>query len=248
MKYGSQYGPLYSGSIDLEDYQEWDNLIQNNEITSEEKEILIAMSSNEGNLDAIQSYDSEALSVGAMQKTVNSQGKGEFPIQVKEFKDAYPEKYEELFEKCGWTVETVRGKQVMYYKDPNDSSGSKVTGSQLKEKIREGFTSSTHLQKLECKPLEPIIQAAKDSDFQSKQVKDFIDRLKNKVLPMKPSGYNYRIKDYLKSKLGEATVLDHHINRPAHVRSYFSEALNQFFSKKMRKQIITIMEKKKIKK
>ncbi|MEM8939810.1 MAG: hypothetical protein AAGC64_10735, partial [Bacteroidota bacterium] len=80
VKYGSQYEPLYSGSIDLEDYQEWDNLIQNNEITSEEKEILIAMSSNEGNLDAIQSYDSEALSVGAMQKTVNSQGKGEFPI------------------------------------------------------------------------------------------------------------------------------------------------------------------------
>ncbi len=31
-----------------------------------------------------------------------------------------------------------------------------------------------------------------------------IDRLKNKVLPIIPIGYSYKIKDYLKSKLGKA--------------------------------------------
>ena len=49
-----------------------------------------------------------------MQKTINPEGKGEFPLQVLSFKNDYPEKYKSLFEECGWTVED----KTMYYKDP----------------------------------------------------------------------------------------------------------------------------------
>lgn len=41
--------------------------------------------------------------------------------------------------------------------------------------------------------------------------------------------YGYKIKDYVKSHLGKATILDHSINRPGHVARYFREALNAFF-------------------
>ena len=37
---------------------------------------------NEGNFDAVQSYDSEIITAGAMQKTVNSSGTGELPEQI----------------------------------------------------------------------------------------------------------------------------------------------------------------------
>lgn len=227
-RYGSVYGPVYWGSQKLADYKFWDELVKTKKVTEEEKDILIGMSENEGKLDSIQSYDSEILTVGAMQKTINPQGKGEFPIQVQEFKKDYPAKYKELFEECGWSVQSG----TMYYKDPSDSDATKITGSALKKKIREGYKKSEFKKKLKCKPLEPIAKAASDKDFQAKQVKDFIDRLKNKVLPIKPKGYTHPLSAYLKSKLGKATVLDHHINRPAYVKTDFAEALDNFFTKK----------------
>lgn len=225
-RYGSVYGPVYWGTMKLADYKHWDELIKDKKVTQEEKDILVGMSENEGKLDSVQSYDSEILTVGAMQKTVNPQGKGEFPIQVKEFKEKYPAKYKELFEDCGWTVEN----DTMYYKDPNDSAATKITGSALKTKIREGFKESEFKKKLKCAPLEPIAKASQDKDFQAKQVADFIDRLKNKVLPIKPSGYSYALSAFLKSKLGKATALDHHINRPGYVKTDFGKALDTFFA------------------
>ncbi|MHA7057233.1 LysM peptidoglycan-binding domain-containing protein [Aquimarina sp. M1] len=228
VKSGSKYGPLYMGNQKLADYKHWDSLINEGRITKMEKDILVGMSENEGNLDSVQSYDSEILTVGAMQKTINPIGKGEFPIQVEEFKKSNPDKYKNLFEDCGWTADEKK----MYYNDPNDSSSSKITGSALKTKIREGFVSSEYNKKIKCKPLEPIVRASKDKDFQAKQVGDFIDRLRNKVLPLKPTGYTYKLSDYLESKLGRALVLDHHVNRPGHVKKYFGEALNRFFKKK----------------
>ena len=61
---------------------------------------------------------------------------------------------------------------------------------------------------------------------------DFIKRLKEVVLPLTPTGYSYKLSDYLKSKLGKATVLDHHINRPGFVKDDFGAALGRFFAKK----------------
>lgn len=44
-------------------------------------------------------------------------------------------------------------------------------------------------------------------------------------------GYSYQIASYVKSNLGKATVLDHHVNRPNNVSKYFGIALYSFFSK-----------------
>ena len=224
-RYHAAYGPVYWGSTKLENYKFWNDLVKNKKVTLEEKEILIGMSENEGKLDSVHSYDSEIFTAGAMQKTVNKKGKGELPIQIKEFKKSHPKKYKELFEDCGWTVEN----NTMYYKD---LSAGKITGKVLKTKIREGFNKSKCKNKMKCKPLEPIVKAMNDKDFQTKQVEDFIDRLKNKVLPIKPVGYSYKLKDYLLSKLGKATVLDHHINRPEFVAVDFGKALGNFFTEK----------------
>jgi len=58
-----------------------------------------------------------------------------------------------------------------------------------------------------------------------------INRLTNIVLPIKPVGYAYSLSAYLQSKLGKATVLDQHINRPAYVDNDFGKALDKFFKK-----------------
>uniref|UniRef100_UPI00262644F9 DUF4280 domain-containing protein n=1 Tax=uncultured Cytophaga sp. TaxID=160238 RepID=UPI00262644F9 len=224
-KYGNQYGPVYWGSIKLNSYSKWSNLISEGKLTDDEKDILIAMSENEGNLDAVQSYDSEIVTVGAMQKTMNPQGYGEFPIQMWEFKKEFPERFIILFSNCGWDVkEEVQKNKTIQYR----AYYQNITGSDLKSNIRAGFEKNNFKSKVQCIAIEPLINAAKDICFQSKQIEDFIDRLKNKVLITIPEGYENKLSDYLKSKLGKATALDHHINRPAHLKSYFGEALNWF--------------------
>lgn len=79
------------------------------------------MSPNEGKIDSVQSYDSEVITAGAMQKTVKSGGKGGLSTQIQEFKDSNPQKYKELFERCGWTVDD----NIIYHKYINDKTLAK---------------------------------------------------------------------------------------------------------------------------
>lgn len=223
VKYNSNYGPKYGGSITLNDYSCWNILLDSNKITLEEQSIIMGVSENEDNLDAVQSYDSEIVTVGAMQKTINPDGYGEFPTQMAEFKDEYPDLFEQLFTNCGWSVEKENDKWRVYY--------SNKTGQDLKNEIRENCSGLTCGKKIKAIPIEPLINAAKNEVFQSKQIHDFIARLNNRVLKVVPSGYSYSLKEYMKSKLGKATVLDHHINRPAYVATDFGKALDRFFKK-----------------
>lgn len=233
-EYGGSYGPVFWGTKKLNTFKGWDSLIRDKKVTEEEKDIVVAMSPNEGNLDAVQSYDFSdrkpmVLTAGAMQKTVDPEGNGdEFPKQVAAFKQDFSDKYQTLFENCGWTVK----KGIMYYKEFSESE--EITGKPLADLIRKNCNSDYVDKPIRCKPLEPIAKAIIDNDFQARQVIDFIGRLK-KVMSYKPIGkdyVDYRLKDFLKSKLGKATALDHDVNRPAHVVYYFGEALNRFFAKK----------------
>ena len=227
------YGPLYTGSISLDKYKKWDEATAAGVITEDEKKIFIAMSPNEGNIDSIQSYDSEILTAGAMQKTINSSGSGEFPIQVFDFKERYPQLYISLFENCGWTVKGPRARAKMYYTSSTLTKGAEYTGADLKKLIRKDFseTAFTQKQKIESCPLGAILKAITHEKFQEQQVLDFSKRMRNEVLEIKPSGSDYRLKEFLTSPLGKATALDHHINRPGYVGTDFGASLKRFFDK-----------------
>lgn len=211
------------GNIALKDYSDWDDSIKRGIFTEQEKEIFTALSPNEGNLDSVQSYDSEILTAGAMQKTVNTQGEGEFPKQVLQFKQNHPNLYTELFEDHGWYV-VPRTNPYMYYIDPRGNK--KYEKSALKTLIRTNYTAATQGKKLECVPLEAILMAIKNNHYQELQVIDFKNRL-TIVMAIRVSGYT--LGNYLLSSLGRATAVEHHINRPGYVASDFKAALDRFF-------------------
>ena len=221
-RYLPRYGPRYRGSIKLADYSGWTDLISSGTISESDKKVLIAMSANEGNLDGVQGYDDQIITVGAMQKVIDPTGAGEFATQMYEFKEANPEIFKILFENCGWTVKKKSGTHYAYYNN--------VTGSALKKLITTGFTAKTYTKKVQCKPIEPFINACKSVVFQGKQVEDFIRRL-NKYMNLKPHGYSSKISAYIHTDLGRATVLDHSVNRPAHVTRYFAKSLDNLKTK-----------------
>ncbi|MGF6092795.1 hypothetical protein [Pseudomonas sp. 18173] len=224
-RYGQQYGPVYWGKTKLADFKDWDNLVRNGAVTIAERTILVAMSENEGNLDALQSYDSEILTAGAMQKTINLQGAGELSQQVYEFKQEHPDLYQSLFMDCGWEVKTQNGKNYLYYDG--------VTGSELKALLRDGFDQAAYQskEKLTSKPLAAFAHAIIAHEYVVKQVLDFARRLRMSM-SISPAGYQSRtISNYICSNFGKALVLDHHVNRPGYVSSDFGTALTVFFNK-----------------
>jgi len=222
IQFGKKFGPRFRGELELEKYAAWSSLIAEGRVSESDKIVLIAMSENEGNLDAVQGYDDQIITVGAMQKVIDPTGSGEFAQQIYEFSQSNPILYKSLFSNCGWEVEFKSGQYKAYY--------NKVTGSELKALITKGFVASKKSKSVVCIPVEPLINACKNGEFQAKQLEDFIIRL-DTFLNKKPIGYDEKIIDFVKSNLGRATVLDHSVNRPGHVVEYFAQALKLFFKK-----------------
>jgi len=225
-KYG--VGPVYLGKTKGKAYNDWDELISQNKVSIEEKKVICVMSENEGKLETIQSYDSEVLTFGFMQKTINSSGTGEFATQVYEFKESHPNKYQKLFLNCGWSVKKDKNKKNRLYYKSREGSES-ITGTELKALIRKGFTKEKVGSYLSCEPLSHLIKVGCDKDFQKKQALDYVARVR---FYMNKSVDSYKIKEYIRSALGMGLILDHSVNRPSHVSWYFEEALNRFFTKK----------------
>ncbi|WP_223817790.1 MULTISPECIES: hypothetical protein [unclassified Pantoea] len=231
-RYGTQYGPIYSGTISLDKYPRWEELLKSGEITEDEKDILIAMSQNEGNMDAIQSYDSEVITAGAMQKTVKDgaglEGKGELSAQIASFRDSHSDLYVAHAVNCGWTVEGSGTSSIVYYSDAELTGGKKITATELKHLIRNGCSETTFRKVIHNKPLAALVKLISLPEYLDLQVLDFVKRLHH--AENGSVGNGAKIKDYAKSNFGRALVLDESVNRLANVTADFKEAIKNFHS------------------
>ncbi|GAB83217.1 hypothetical protein EB105725_54_00010, partial [Shimwellia blattae DSM 4481 = NBRC 105725] len=231
-RYGTHYGPIYSGTISLDKYPRWEELLKSGEITENEKDILIAMSQNEGNMDAIQSYDSEVITAGAMQKTVKDgaglEGKGELSAQIAAFRDAHSDLYIAHAVNCGWTVEGRGTSSIVYYSDTELTGGKKITATELKYLIRNGCSETTFRKIIYNKPLAALVKLISLPEYLDLQLIDFVKRLH--YAENGSVGNGLKIKDYAKSNFGRALVLDESVNRPANVTADFKKAIKNFHS------------------
>jgi hypothetical protein len=200
-------------------------------ISESEYQIIVAMSKNEGMLDAVQSYDSEVVTAGAMQKTINRNGTGEFPVQVADFKASNAAEYQELFEKCGWTVEGSQSSAQMFYMHTDLTQGRKITGRPLQSLIRQGCSAANFGKNIKSTPLAVIAHAIISESYETKQLMDFLSRLRKEVLPRMPAGYRYTIAQYFQSDLGRAVALDQSVNRHNYVIRDIGKSLNAMFSR-----------------
>jgi hypothetical protein len=229
-RYGHQYGPIYRGCIPLDKYPRWKELLDAGEITEDEKNILVAMSQNEGNMDAVQSYDSEVITAGAMQKTVKDssglEGKGELSAQIASFRDAHAELYHNYAANCGWTVEGSGASSILYYSDQSLTGGKKITATELKALIRNDCNKNTYGKVIHNKPLAALVKIITLPEYLDLQIIDFVRRLHKAEASY--VGHGRRIKDYVKSNFGRALVLDESVNRPANVASDFKKAIENF--------------------
>lgn len=228
-RWNNKYGPVHWGTRRLSEAEQWADLLATQQVSIEEKQIICVMTENEGKIGAVQSYDSELITAGAMQKTVNPSGEGELPVQVLKFKNSHPSLYTEYFEGRGWYLDTSGNKPKMYYQSDEWENGEKLEGDALKTSLRKDCSAASFNHVIDCPPVASIACAISTPEYITLQIMDFIERLR-RALSTVPTGYSFTAGALFKSKLGKALVLDEHINRPGNVADDVGKALDEFFA------------------
>jgi hypothetical protein len=204
----------------LDEWPPLADMVKSGCLTSEERSIVEAMAGNEGAFESVQSYDPAALTAGAMQKTMASDGKGELTTQLSEFQAKNPAKFKTLFADKGWTIV---GDKLTYTNTVGKVSKT-YTGSDFSTWVRSTDKASA------AKALTPFRTAGRDDDFRKKQICDFIDRLHDSADKSVTIGKNKVASgDILTSTQGKALLLDTSVNAGPNSSS-FQSAVTKFYA------------------
>lgn len=175
--------------------------------------IIAAVSMNEGNLEAINTWDDSFLTFGMFQWTIGQgDGKGELPALIKQIKEVNPLAFNNYFGQYGLDV--------------SDTHTDKVYGH-----FTHNYLLVDHPSKKEKLRAEEWAQrfweAGQDPTVQAVQVKHAASRLWTFYWKTGKAPVTYRMSDLVSSELGVALLLDNHVNRPGYVRTCLERALVQ---------------------
>ncbi len=183
-------------------------------ITQSEINVMIAVAENEGNLDAINTWDSAFLSFGLFQWTAGQgSARGELPALLARIKS----EDHDLFDKyCGQhgldVLEVTPGLVYGYF----SLRGIRIKTPADKEQLRQA-PWAFHFW-----------LAGQDPAIQAMEVKHALGRLAQFYNTESYEIYNrYRVSDLVTSEYGVGLILDNHVNRPAYVKVCLEKALTQ---------------------
>lgn len=180
-------------------------------ITQSELNVMIAVAKNEGNLDAINTWDNSFLSFGMFQWTAGPRtAPGELPALLARLKD----EDRDLFDKyCGQhgldVVDVTPGYGTGYF----SLRGTKIKSAAAKEQLR----------------LPPwafyFWRAGQDPGVQAMEIKHALGRLDRFYSTERYKVGEHLVSDLVTSEYGVGLILDNHVNRPAYVRQCLVKAL-----------------------
>ncbi len=183
-------------------------------ITQSEINVMIAVAENEGNMDAINTWDNAFLSFGLFQWTAGQgSARGELPALLARIKN----EDHDLFDKyCGQhgldVVEVTPGLVYGYF----SLLGTRIKTSAAKEQLRQAPWAFY------------FWLAGQDPAIQAMEVKHALGRLEQFYDTENYKVDNrYRVSELVTSEYGVGLILDNHVNRPAYVKACLTKALTQ---------------------
>ncbi len=189
-------------------------------ISASRLRVMQAVSTNEGKLEAINTFDNAFLTFGAFQWTVGSDnGAGELPALIARLKQTYPVVFNQLFGQFGIDIASVNSPPGQTPTGFFSLNGKPIkTAADKEQKLRtleRAFQFFKAGQNDIMRQVE-IEQAASRIDL---FYRDASHKINGRVIP-----------DFVSSEFGVALILDEHVNRPGHVPNTITGAVNQFLS------------------
>jgi len=185
--------------------------LQEVNLTDSEVNVILAISENEGNLDAVNTWDTQFISFGMFQWTAGGPGKpGELPALLQMIKDRYPDDFQHYWVQFGLDVIEV-GSRTGWF----SYRGKKLISAAEKALLREHIWAYR------------FARAGADIEIQAVQILYAINRI-NQFYFVKSSQLDgYALADLITSEYGVALLLDNLVSRPGYVRNCVAEALNR---------------------
>ena len=181
------------------------------DITESLQRVMIAVSVNEGNLDAVNTWDNSFMTFGMFQWTIGAgTEKGELPALLKKLKEKAPEVFQNLFGVHGLDVADEQTNSTYGYLRLD---GVLVQSLEMKEKLRSNEWAIR------------FFEAGQDPMVQAVQIVHAADRLKN--FYWKDQAAGHLLSDLVTSEFGVALLLDNHVNRPGYVKACVEKAFKR---------------------
>lgn len=186
-------------------------LLRQYSITDSSINVMTSVSENEGNLDAVNTWDNSFMTFGMFQWTIGARhDKGELPSLLKKIKEAEPDTFRAYFQKYGLDVDMAATGNVYGYMTLD---GKTMNRAQEKAQFRSPewsfvFWNSGH---------NDIVKAI--------EVEHAVSRLKTFYWKWKINGFS--LSDIITSEYGVALILDNHVNRPGYVKPCVRNAMRE---------------------
>jgi peptidoglycan hydrolase-like protein with peptidoglycan-binding domain len=171
--------------------------------------VMAAVSENEGNLDAVNTWDNSFMTFGMFQWTIGAgSNKGELPALLKKIKAIDPDVFDRYFGSYGLDIADTDDIYGYFSLD-----GKKIAGSGDKEALRSNQWAFY------------FWKSAQDPVVQSGQIQHAASRLNTFYRSNRYKIDGYFIADLITSEYGIGLVLDNHVNRPGYVAPCLKAAM-----------------------
>jgi peptidoglycan hydrolase-like protein with peptidoglycan-binding domain len=173
--------------------------------------VMVAVSENEGNLDAVNTWDNSFMTFGMFQWTLGAGGnKGELPALLKKIKALNPSVFEQYYGQFGLDVTETNDRYGYFL-----LNGKKIANNSSKETLRSNQWAFNFWKS----GLDPLVQSV--------QIQHASSRLKTFYRSKQYKIDSYFIADLITSEYGMGLVLDNHVNRPGYVAPCLKAAMDQ---------------------
>lgn len=180
-------------------------------LTDSALNVMVAVSENEGNLDAINTWDNSFMTFGMFQWTIGA-GKdpGELAALLEKIKNTDRDVFNNYFGQYGLDIHLVNNVSGYFI-----LNGKKLVSPPDKERLR------THEWAFY------FWKSGQDPLVQIMQIQHALSRIGTfyQVNNYKPNGYY--ISRLITSEYGLGLILDNHVNRPGYVKSCLEEAMKR---------------------
>ncbi len=180
-------------------------------VTASEIALMTAVSENEGNLDAVNTWDNAFLSFGIFQWTAGTgSAKGELAGLLARIRDADGDLFQKHYGQHGLDVAGVGAGYVTGYLS---LFGSALRKADAKEQLREPLWAFR------------FWRSGRDPAIQALQIKHALSRLDRFYTVEGQRVDGHFISELVTSEDGVGLLLDNHVNRPGYVRGCLQKAL-----------------------
>lgn len=182
---------------------EYSNKLESLDLTPPSIAVVESVSRNEGNLDAINTYDRGFVSLGIFQWTMGSDDRaGELAALLKKIKTLFPHTFRVFFQNFGIDISENTNTTYGFL----TYNGRQVSEPFLKNQFREPEWAFR------------FWRAAQNIDVQAVEVKHALSRLNNFYWKDSYQVLGHGLNEVITSSYGVALLLDNHVNRPSWVR------------------------------